>query len=68
MLGRGRRGGSWHRGQGRGWGLGACRPTILKLQKSANTWAQAGENRLRYTLLCQEMVAHPRSLGSFGAP
>lgn len=52
-------------GEGR---AGACRPRILKPQKSANTWAQAGENRLRYTLLCQDMVAHPRSLGSFGAP
>lgn len=59
----GAEGGGWGRGAG-----GACRPRILKLQKSADTWAQAGGNRLRYTLLCQDMVAQPRSLGSFGAP
>lgn len=55
-------------GPGVGVRPGACRPRTLKIQNSANSRVQAGGNRLRYTFLCQEMVAHPCSLESFGAP
>lgn len=54
-------------GTGVGMGAVACVPRILRIQKSPNTSVQSGEKRQHYTFLCQEMVAYPRSLESFGA-
>lgn len=45
----------------------ACRPRIVKIQKSPNALVQSGEKRQQNTFSCQEMVAYPRSLESFGA-
>lgn len=66
---------SWSTGEERegkklGPGVGvvaACRPRIVKIQKSPNASVQSDEKRQQYTFSCQEMVAYPRSLESFGA-
>lgn len=55
---------------GPGVGMGvvvACRTRIVEIQKSPNASVQSGEKPQQYTFSCQEMVAYPRSLESFGA-